>query len=315
MMHSHSHTVENRTMGRRLVIATVANALFVAVELAVGFYANSLSLIGDALHNFTDVIALVIALIAVTLERRPPTPSRTYGYQRAGVLAAFINAGTLVGFTIYIFVEAWMRFRNPEPVDTSAMMIVAFIGVLLNGAVTLWFREAGRHDVNIRSAVIHMFADTLASAGVIVAALLIRSTGRTVFDPLISVMIGVLILWSSWSILRETVNLLLEGTPRGIDPEMVTLDLAAQQGVLGVHHLHIWAIGPSRSALSCHLQLGDVSLRSAGEVLKRVNEMLTERYAIAHTTIQVEHLGCPADDPFCLLPSEDGEAVQNEHAT
>lgn len=287
-------------MSRRLVIATVANALFVAIELAVGVYANSLALIGDALHNFTDVIALVIALIAVTLARRPATPSRTYGYQRAGVLAAFINAGTLVGFTFYIFYEAWERFRSPEVVDTSAMMIVAFVGVLLNGAITLWFMEAGRHDVNIRSAVVHMFADTLASAGVIVAAILIRTSGLSMFDPLISVIIGVLILWSSWSILRETVNLLLEGTPRGIDPESVKTDLAAQQGVLGVHHLHIWAIGPSTSALSCHLQLGDVTLRSAGEVLKRVNAMLTDRYSIAHTTIQVEHIGCPADDPFCL---------------
>lgn len=302
-------------MSRRLVIATVANALFVAIELGVGFYANSLALIGDALHNFTDVIALLIALIAVTLERRPATPSRTYGYQRAGVLAAFINAGTLVGFTLYIFYEAWQRLRSPEVVDTSAMMIVAFVGVLLNGAITLWFMEAGRHDVNIRSAVVHMFADTLASAGVIVAALLIRTTGLSMFDPLISVLIGVLILWSSWSILRETVNLLLEGTPRGIDPESVQTDLAAEQGVLGVHHLHIWAIGPSTSALSCHLQLGDVTLRSAGEVLKRVNAMLTERYSIAHTTIQVEHLGCPADDPFCLPISEESEPAMARDET
>lgn len=306
-MHSHDRPVERRHISRRLVIATVANAAFVVIELSVGFYANSLALIGDALHNLTDVVALFMALIAVLLERRPATPSRTYGFQRAGVLAAFVNAATLVGLTVYIFVEAWSRIRSPEDVDTSLMIVVAFIGVLLNGAVTLWFREAGRHDVNIRSAVIHMFADTLASAGVIVAALLIRATGVVLFDPLVSVVIGLLILWSSWSILRETVNLLLEGTPRGIDPQEVTRDLATQEGVLEVHHLHIWAIGPARRALSCHLQLGDVSLRSAGDVLRRVNSLLSERYGIAHTTIQVEHLGCPADDPFCLLPAEAGD--------
>ncbi len=309
-MHDHQQPVERRQISRRLVIATFANAAFVVIELTVGIYANSLALIGDALHNLTDVVALFIALIAVLLERRPATPSRTYGFQRAGVLAAFVNAATLVGLTVYIFVEAWSRFLNPEDVDTSLMIIVAFIGVLLNGAVTLWFREAGRHDVNIRSAVIHMFADTLASAGVILAALLIRATGMPMFDPLISVMIGILILWSSWSILRETVNLLLEGTPRGIDPEQVTRDLAMQEGVLEVHHLHIWAIGPSRRALSCHLQLGDVSLRSAGDVLKRVNALLAERYGIAHTTIQVEHLGCPVDDPFCLLPAEAADPAE-----
>ena len=287
-------------MDRRLLIATVANGLFVVVEMSIGYYANSLSLVGDAFHNLTDTLALLLAFVAVRLERRPATPERSFGYQRAGILAAFVNAGVLVAFTIFIFAEAARRIENPQPVQTGWMLAVAGIALLLNGGITLWFREAGRHDVNIRSAVMHMFADALASAGVIVAALLIRWTGSTVFDPLISIVIGIMILWSSWGILRETVNLLLEGTPSGIDPQAVVRDLAAEEGVQGVHHVHIWAIAPSRPALSCHLQLGDVSLRSAGEVLYRVSRMLESRYKIAHTTIQFEAVGCPVDDPFCL---------------
>ena len=287
-------------MDRRLLIATVANGLFVVVEMSIGYYANSLSLVGDAFHNLTDTLALLLAFVAVRLERRPATPERSFGYQRAGILAAFVNAGVLVAFTIFIFAEAARRIENPQPVQTGWMLAVAGIALLLNGGITLWFREAGRHDVNIRSAVMHMFADALASAGVIVAALLIRWTGSTVFDPLISIVIGIMILWSSWGILRETVNLLLEGTPSGIDPQAVVRDLAAEEGVQGVHHVHIWAIAPSRPALSCHLQLGDVSLRSAGEVLYRVSRMLESRYQIAHTTIQFEAVGCPVDDPFCL---------------
>jgi len=287
-------------MDRRLLIATVANGLFVVVEMSIGYYANSLSLVGDAFHNLTDTLALLLAFVAVRLERRPATPERSFGYQRAGILAAFVNAGVLVAFTIFIFAEAARRIENPQPVQTGWMLAVAGIALLLNGGITLWFREAGRHDVNIRSAVMHMFADALASAGVIVAALLIRWTGSTVFDPLISIVIGIMILWSSWGILRETVNLLLEGTPSGIDPQAVVRDLAAEEGVQGVHHVHIWAIAPSRPALSCHLQLGDVSLRSAGEVLYRVSQMLESRYKIAHTTIQFEAVGCPVDDPFCL---------------
>lgn len=287
-------------MDRRLLIATVANAVFVVVEISAGFYANSLSLVGDAFHNLTDTLALLLAFVAVRLERRPPTPERSFGYQRAGILSAFVNAGVLVGFTFFIFAKALKRFRAPEEVQTTPMLFVAVIALILNGGVTLWLREAGRHDVNIRSAVMHTFADALASAGVIIAALLIRWSGSPIFDPLVSIVIGVMILWSSWGILRETVNLLLEGTPSGIDPEAVLRDLAGEQGVLGVHHVHIWAIAPSRSALSCHLQLGDVSLRSAGEVLHRVSSMLQSRYRIAHTTIQFEAVGCTADDPFCI---------------
>jgi len=304
--HDHPHT-SSRSVGRKLQISTFATALFVIIELSAGLYSNSLALIGDSLHNFLDALALILAWLAVRLERKPPTDAKSYGYQRAGILAAFINAGTLVGFTLYILYEAYRRFLHPQPVAIAWMVATALAGLALNGFITFWLHEEGKADVNIRSAVIHMLGDAASSAGILIAAGLIRMTGSTVFDPIVSVTIALLILWSSWGILREAVNLLLEGTPRGIDPVAVTRDLAAEPGVAGVHHLHIWAIAPSRSALSCHLMVGDVSLRETGDILQRVSAMLTARYRISHTTIQFEHGGCGEDNPLCLpeTPSAD----------
>jgi len=305
MGHSHEHGgSHNKGVSRKLLISTCATALFVVLELAAGLYSNSLALIGDALHNFLDALALILALLAVRLERKPATESKSYGYQRAGILAAFINAGTLIGFTIYILFEAYARFRNPEPVSTQWMIIVSLAALVLNGSITFWLHEEGKSDVNIRSAVVHMLGDAASSVGILIAAVVIRMTGLTIFDPLISVIIAILILWSSWGILRETVNLLLEGTPSGIDPAAVTRDLAAEAGVSGVHHLHIWAIAPSRPALSCHLMVGDVSLRDTSDILSRVSAMLSRTYKIAHTTIQFEFTGCAEDDPLCKPATE-----------
>ena len=301
MAHQHPHAHEpHSAVSRKLIAAAAATLIFVLIELAAGVAAHSLSLIGDAFHNFTDTLALVIALVALRLERRPPTMERSFGYQRAGILAAFINGGTLVCLTAFLFVEAAQRFRAPEAVDSGAMLIVAAVAIVLNGSITYSLRRAGRNDVNIRGAAIHMLGDAVSAAGIIVAALLIRFTGRQVWDPAMSVVIGVLILWSSWGVLREAVNLLLEGTPSGIDPDAVTRALAALEGVEGVHHLHIWALGPARPALSCHLMVGDVPLRSTTPLLTTVTEMLEHDYRIAHTTIQFEFASCAEDDPYCV---------------
>jgi cobalt-zinc-cadmium efflux system protein len=299
MGNGHHH--HPRTVSLKLILASVATALFVVFELAIGIYANALSLVGDAFHNLTDVMALLIALFAVTIERRPATQEKSFGYQKAGVLAAFVNAATLVAFTLFIFWEAWERFRDPQPVSSFWMIAASAIGIALNMAITFALRKEGRTDLSIRSAVIHMFGDTLSSAGIIVAAIAIELTGRMIFDPLISVLIGLLILWSSWGILKESMNLLLEGTPTGIDPAAVEEDLAAQAGVEGVHHVHIWALSPARPALSCHLQISDMPLQEATGILRSATAMLEEKYGITHTTIQFEYAGCPADDPFCRI--------------
>jgi len=302
--HHHHHTAaELPALSRKLLIATIATLVFVIVELAFGWLANSLALIGDAFHNFTDTLALLLALLAVRLERKPATATKSYGYHRAGVLAAFINAGTLAAFTFFIFWEAVQRFRTPEAVNTRTMLIVASAAFLLNATITWSLRHEGRDDLNIRSAMLHMLGDAVSSLGIVAAALLIAFTGTVVWDPAMSILIGVLILWSSFGVLRETVNLLLEGTPSGIDPDDVTRSIAAIDGVLGVHHLHIWALAPSRPALSCHLLVGDVPLKITSDLLAGVNELLEHEYGIEHTTIQFEFASCPDDDPFCLPAS------------
>jgi cobalt-zinc-cadmium efflux system protein len=307
-MSHHHHEPRGATTSRKLLIASIATAAFVVIEIVVGIRANSLALIGDALHNVTDTLALLLALFAVRVARRPATSEKSYGWHRAGVLAAFINAGALAAFTIFLFVEAAQRLRAPASVNSGAMLITASAALVLNGAITLWLRGEGRHDLNIRGAVLHMLGDAISSAGIIAAALLILRTGALFWDPAVSIAIGVLILWSSWGILREAINLLLEGTPEGIDPEAVTRAIAGLDGVDGVHHLHIWALGASRPALSCHLMVGDVPVRSTGNLLAQINKMLEREYGIAHTTIQFEFASCDVDDPYCVPYGENAKS-------
>jgi cobalt-zinc-cadmium efflux system protein len=180
------------------------------------------------------------------------------------------------------------------------MIGTSIVALILNGTITLSLRREGKRDVNVRSAVVHMLGDAVSSAGIIVAAVLIRITGTPRWDPAVSLLIGVLILWSSWGILKEAVNLLLEGTPSGIDPAEVTRALEAVEGVHGVHHLHIWALGPSSPALSCHIMVGDVPVRNTSLMLEQVTAMLQRHFRIVHTTVQFEFAECTDDDPYCI---------------
>lgn len=299
MAHDHRKH-DSQQLSRKLLIATAATALFVVAQLAVGFASNSLALIGDAIHNVTDTFALLLAFAAVRLQRRPATNEKSYGYQRAGILAAFVNAATLAALTVFLFVEAARRFREPAVVNDFAMLITASAGIVLNVAITFALRREGRDDVNIRSAVAHMLGDAISSVGIVIAAILIRTTGVYQWDPAITVLIGILILWSSWGILKESVNLLLEGTPSGIDPMTVTRSIGTINGILGIHHLHIWALGPSMPALSAHLMVGDVPVKTTGRLLDEVNTLLLRDYGISHTTIQFEFANCAEDDPRCV---------------
>jgi cobalt-zinc-cadmium efflux system protein len=303
MAHDHPHGGHHHhhrgNVGRKLTIATALNILVVIAELTIGLWAGSLALIGDALHNGTDAFALILALVAVRLEKRPATTEMSFGYQRAGVLVAFINAAMLVTFTIFFLQEAWQRFRQPHEVHTTAMLITAAIALAVNAGTAWSLHRESRGDVNIKGAVVHMIGDAISSAGIIIAALLIRITGSTSWDAIVSMLIGTLILWSSYGVLKESVNLLLEGTPSGIDPQVVQDAIGAIDGVQGVHHLHIWALGPSSPALSCHLMVGDVPVKSTAALVDEINAMLLHDFRIAHTTIQFEFAVCAIDDPNC----------------
>ena len=279
-----------------------ATLLFVAVEVAAGLHARSLALLSDAGHNFTDALALILAWIANYLESKPADEIKTYGYQRAGVLSAFVNALTLVALAAWILYESIGRLRQPEAVHQDIMIAVAALGVLLNVGIMWALRTARRQDLNVRSAFVHMLGDALGSIAIIIGGVVIAYTGWLQVDPALSMMIAGLIIWTARDIIRESLNILLEGLPRGLTLKDVVGSMRAVDGVLDVHDLHIWSLGSSTHALSCHVLIEDVPPSASDAVLRRLNGMLAERFHIAHTTVQFEHASCGVSANGCVIP-------------
>ena len=298
-MHSYDHS---QAAGKVLKWSLAATFAFVAVEAFAGIQAHSLALISDAGHNFTDGLALLLAWIGVYLQSKPADETKTYGYHRAGVLAAFINALTLVILSGWILYESVVRLRSPQPVRAGIMMGIAALGLILNGGIAWVLRQASRHDINIRGAFIHMFGDALGSAAIVAGAIAIRYTGWERVDPALSILIGILIVWTSWGIIREALNILLEGLPSGLQLRDVTSSMRAVEGVLDVHDLHIWSLGSSTRALSCHVLIADVPPSESDGILLQLNAMLAGRFGIGHTTVQFEHVGCAISESGCAIP-------------
>lgn len=289
-------------MGKTLNWSLAVTVAFVAVELAAGVQAQSLALLSDAGHNFTDALALLLAAVAHYFQSRPADERNTYGYHRAGVLAAFVNAFALLGLAFYIFFESHRRFLAPRAVDERTMLWVAGLGLLVNVAI-MWGLRAGRkHDLNVRAAFLHMLGDALGSIGIIAGALLIRRTQWLWIDPLLSALIGALIVWTAWDVIKDSLNILLEGLPRGIRLNSVAEAIRQVEGVLGVHDLHIWSLGSSTHALSCHVVICDLPLSASGAILERINQELARRFHIHHTTIQFEHEVCALSENGCSIP-------------
>jgi cobalt-zinc-cadmium efflux system protein len=301
-LHSHDH---GHATGNVLKWSLAATFVFVAVEVFAGFQAHSLALISDAGHNFTDGLALLLAWIGVYLDSKPADETKTYGYHRAGVLTAFINALTLVLLSGWIFYESALRLRDPQPVHTGIMMGIAALGLILNGGITWVLRQASRHDINIRAAFLHMFGDALGSAAIIAGAIVIRYTGWYQVDSALSILIGILIVWTAWGIIREALNILLEGLPSGLRLRDVTSSMRAVDGVLDVHDLHIWSLGSSTRALSCHVLIADVPPSKSDGILHQLKDMLAGRFGIGHTTVQFEHVGCAIAESGCAMNAEE----------
>jgi cobalt-zinc-cadmium efflux system protein len=289
--------------------SAVATAIFVVVEAAAGVHAHSLALLSDAGHNFTDTLALVLAWVANYLETRPANEVKTYGYQRAGVLSAFVNALTLAALAAWILYEGAVRLRNPEPVRQDVMIAVAALGVALNGGIMWALRTARRRDLNVRSAFVHMLGDALGSLAIIAGGVAIYYTGWVQIDPMLSMLIAAMIVWTAWDIIHESLNILLEGLPRGLKLKDVVGSMRAIDGVLDVHDLHIWCLGSSTRALSCHVLIEDVPPSASDAVLRRLNGMLAERFHIAHTTVQFEHASCAVSENGCVIPAH----VEHHH--
>src|SRR5215471_2368275 len=299
-MHHHQSHFDATTGARALRYSLVATFVYVLVTLVAGLRAHSLALLSESGHNVTDLLALLLSWVAVFLHSRPRSATKTYGYHRAGVMAAFINALTLVGIAFYIFYEAILRLGQPVPVQPKVMIWVAVAGVVMNGTISLFLFRAA-HDVNIRSAFIHQLGDTLSTAAVIVGGWAILLTGRHWIDPALSIGIGCLIIWSSLGIIRETLNILLEGTPRGLSVEQIVSSLTAIDGVNDVHDVHVWSISSDSHALSCHVLIADMPLSESENILRQVTDLLASRFHIHHTTIQFENALCTIPHG-CVIP-------------
>ena len=291
MAHAHEHPHERtRTESRRaLTVVLALTASLTVAEVVGGLLTGSLALLADAGHMLSDNLSLGLALFAAWLAGRPATPERSFGYQRAEILAALFNGVTLVAVSIWIFTEAYSRLREPPEILGGWMLAVAALGLLVNIAGALILSRSEGENLNVQGALRHVVADALGSVGAIVAALVIVLAGWRYADPLVSVAIGLLILASSWSLLRDSTNILLEATPRGIDAEEVGRRMAGAEGVVEVHDLHIWTITSGFLALSAHVLVGQ---REDCHARRRdLEKLLAREYGISHTTLQVDHVG------------------------
>ncbi|MBI4166134.1 MAG: cation transporter [Acidobacteria bacterium] len=290
-MHALSHTRSATTVVRIALIATIA---LVATEFIAGAFSGSLSLVSDGWHNLTDVPTLVLSWIALYLERRPPDPKKTFGYQRAGVLSAFVNGLLLVVVALYICYEGYERIIVPRPVGTRAMIVVGLIALVVNGGISFGLMP-GRNDLNLRAVFLHNLGDALSNLGIIAGGWLIEKTGHTFIDPLIAFLIAGMILWSAIGVITESANILLESTPKGIHVDRVAGAMLSVPGVREVHDVHIWSLGSRSHALACHIQILDMTTSESERIAHRVREVLATEFGIHHTTIQFEHTHEPGD--------------------
>jgi len=299
-MHVHPRSEASNPAGV-LRFALLLTLGYIVLTVVAGIRAHSLALLSEAGHNVSDFLALALSLGAVYLQARPPNPHKTFGYQRAGVLAAFVNAAALVVIAGLIFYEAWQRLISPAPVHAPLMIAVAAVGVAMNGAIAFFLHRSGS-DVNMRSALLHMVGDTFSTAAVIAGGWAILATGQSWIDPALSFGIGALILWSSFGIIRETLNILLEGTPRGMNVERVAEEVLKVEGVREVHDLHIWSLGSDSHALSCHIRIEDIPPSVSERILREVQQRLRQQFRIQHTTIQFEHVVCDVEHGCVVVP-------------
>jgi cobalt-zinc-cadmium efflux system protein len=302
----------NRKMQRVLQFSMVLTFAYVAATFFFGLRAHSLALISEAGHNVSDLLAILLSFVAVYFQGRPPTDQKTFGYQRAGVLAAFVNALTLVVLSAWIAVAAIHRISAPVAVQPKLMMYVAAAGVLMNGTVaSLLSRFSG--DVNIRSVFLHMLGDTLSTAAVIAGGAAILFTGMTWIDPVLSILIAGMILWSSIGIVRETLNILLEGTPRNLQLGEVRVAMESVAGVLDVHDLHVWSLGSQSHALASHITIAEMPMSECSSILDGINCALRDRFHIHHTTIQFETTGCETTHGCSAPPALEAVGAHGHH--
>lgn len=306
--HSHAHSHTHGANKKALKLSFFLIASYMVVEVIGGLMTNSLALLSDAGHMLSDAAALGFSLLAMIWGERGASRAKTYGYKRFEVLAAFLNGLALLGISLYIFYEAFRRFSDPPGVLSSGMLTIAVIGLLVNiAAAYILMRGDTSHNLNIRSAFLHVIGDLLGSVGAIVAALLIMAFGWNLADPIASVVVALLVLLSAYRITRDSIHILMEGTPAGYDADEIRRELSILPGVRGVHDLHVWSLSSDVPLLSGHLLLDDPA--EAVDVMNRARSLLTERFGIGHITIQLDLPGM-----VCRVTDEEsGHEPHHDH--
>ena len=311
-MHVNASAGEAGRTSQVLKVSLLVTALYILLLVIAGLKAHSLALLSEAGHNLSDFFALLLSWGAVFLQTRAPDERKTFGYHRAGVLAAFVNGLSLVLISFYIWYEAFNRLLHPTDVHAGWMVWVAAAGVVMNGAIALILMR-GHRDLNLRSALIHEIGDTLSTAAVIAGGVAISVTGQMWIDPALSIGIGVMILWSAIGVIRESLNILLEGTPRGMHLDRIAQCICGIPGVNSVHDLHVWSIGSDTHSLSCHVGIDDMRASESEAILRQIRQELEVRYHIHHTTIQFEHVACEVAHG-CVIPVSPGQEHSHSHA-
>jgi cobalt-zinc-cadmium efflux system protein len=304
--HSHTHTHSHLREAAKQTTTRLSWSLgitlaFVFFEAAAGYFANSLALLTDAAHNLTDVIALALSWFAIRITAQPANAQKTYGYHRAGILVALLNSTTLILISLGIFYEAYQRFISPPEVQSSVLILVGLIAVVVNLVTALLVHRGSESDLNLRSAFVHLMGDVLSTIGAVIAGVIIYFTGANWLDPFVSVLIGILILYNAWGILRDAVDILLESTPRDVDMKKMVGEINQVEGVLGVHDIHVWSITQNLRTMSAHILTEDISVSAGAEIQNRINELVHHRYNIAHATLQLECVDCDPDSLYCRM--------------
>ena len=299
MNHTHQPIKSNSRISsssqRKLLIVLSITAVVMIAEIIGGLLANSLALLSDAGHMLTDILALGLSVVAMRFAQKPPTASKTFGFYRLEILAAFFNGLLLLFVSFYIFYEAYHRLLHPEEIKGLFMLVVATIGLLANGVGIVILRKSAHKSLNVKSAFFHLVGDTVSSGGVIVGGLLILYTGWYLVDPIISIFIGMLILRGAYALVMESVDILLEATPKDINVEKMLDDLRKIEGIKEIHHLHLWTITSGIYSMSVHVLIEDLLTSKSAQILNEIDKLLRDKYNIEHTTVQFESESCGDD--------------------
>ncbi|AEF16525.1 MULTISPECIES: cation diffusion facilitator family transporter [Thermoanaerobacterium] len=290
MAHHHEHEVKTK---KSLITTMFLNFSITAAEIIGGLFSGSLSLISDALHNFSDAISIIISYFAMLISQKENNERMTFGYKRAEILAALFNSVVLVVISVFLFKEAYIKFFNPEPINGAIMIVVALIGLLANASSVLLLKENAEENLNIRSAYVHLLSDALSSVGVVIGGICIYFFKIYWIDPLLTVLIGIYIIKESFEIINESVSILMQGTPENIDLEIVKREIEKLPNVKNIHHVHVWQTNDDDVHFECHVNLkDDVKVSQSKEVMEQIEIVLDELFDIHHVTLQMEYECC-----------------------